>query len=59
MRATLKKALWVYVALALLTLIFQVYVRIPQCSGNECAASLGKAVVWSVIWPASWIVYLR
>lgn len=59
MHRILRKALWVYVALAVLTLIFQVYVRMPQCSGTECAASMGKAVVWSVIWPASWFVYLR
>ena len=42
---------------ALLTLIFQVYVRSSQCA-PDCALSYAKAVVWSSIWPASWVVYL-
>jgi hypothetical protein len=46
-----------YALAALLTLIFQVYVRSSQCA-PDCALSYAKAVVWSSIWPASWIVYL-
>ena len=46
-----------YALAALLTLIFQVYVRSPQCA-PDCALSYAKAVVWSSIWPASWVVYL-
>jgi hypothetical protein len=43
--------------MALLTLIFQIYVHSSQCA-PDCTLSYAKAVVWSVIWPASWIVYL-
>ena len=46
-----------YVVMAILTLVFQIYVRTPQCT-PDCVLSYGKAVVWSVIWPASWVVYL-
>jgi hypothetical protein len=52
-----RKLLWVYVAMACLTLIFQIWVRWDVC-GNACTISFAKAVVWAVIWPASWIVYL-
>jgi hypothetical protein len=48
---------WAYAAMGFLTLIFQIYVRSSVC-GDECAISFGKAVVWAVIWPLSWIVYL-
>lgn len=43
-----------YALAALLTLIFQVYVRSSQCA-PDCALSYAKAVVWSSIWPASWV----
>ena len=46
-----------YAVMAVLTLVFQIYVRTPQCT-PDCALSYAKAVVWSGIWPASWIVYL-
>jgi hypothetical protein len=46
-----------YALMALLTLIFQVYVRSPQCA-PDCALSFAKAVAWASIWPASWIVYI-
>jgi hypothetical protein len=55
---TTKKIIWAYVGAAVLTLIFQIYVRLPQCTGANCAVSVGKGLVWSVIWPVSWIVYL-
>ena len=60
-RATGRRTLLaIYFAIAVLTLIFQIYVRIPQCEGpSSCAISFGKGVVWSVIWPAGWLVYLR
>ena len=51
---------WWLVAYALMvvfTLVFQVYVRTPQCT-PDCALSYAKALVWSSVWPASWIVYL-
>jgi hypothetical protein len=47
-----------YIAAAALTLIFQIYVRHPACTkAGNCALSYSKAAVWSVIWPASWVVY--
>jgi len=46
-----------YALMGVLTLVFQVYVRSSQCA-PDCALSYAKAVIWSTIWPASWIVYL-
>ena len=40
-----------YAGMALVTLVFQVWVRSYQCTGiQECGLSFAKAVVWSVIW---------
>jgi len=51
--------LYLYAGMGLLTLIFQIWVRSFQCAGiQECALGYGKAIVWAVIWPVSWIVYL-
>lgn len=51
--------LYLYVGLAVLTLIFQIWVRSYECAGlQDCGLSFAKAIVWSVIWPISWIVYL-
>jgi len=47
-----------YVGGGLVTLGFQTYVRLDQCSSTEeCAISITKGAVWSIIWPASWPVY--
>jgi hypothetical protein len=46
-----------YGLIAVLTLIFQIYIRSSQCA-PDCTLSYAKAVVWASIWPASWIVYL-
>jgi len=55
-----RKAAGLYVAIAALTLMFQLYVRYPDCSGIDgCGLSFAKAAVWSMIWPASWYVYLK
>ena len=52
--------LGIYLAGAIATLVFQVAVRTRECTGvSTCALSYGKAVVWSVIWPASWAAYLE
>jgi hypothetical protein len=60
MTANAKRLLAAYVGVAVLTLIFQIYVRAPQCAGvTGCAVSFIKGCIWSVIWPAGWIVYLR
>jgi hypothetical protein len=51
--------LGMYAGAALVTLGFQTYVRLDQCSGStDCTISLAKGAVWSTIWPASWIVYV-
>ena len=48
-----------YAVMAVITLLFQLWVRVGQCAGIEnCGLSLAKGVIWSAIWPASWIVYL-
>ena len=54
---TKSKLLWAYAAVALLTLVFQLYVRSGQC-GDGCALSYVKGVIWAIIWPASWVVYI-
>ena len=43
-----------YVLIGLLTLIFQIDTR--ECDSN-CGISYAKSVIWSAIWPASWVVY--
>lgn len=53
-----RKLFWAYVVVALLTLVFQLWVRSGAC-GSDCTLSYGKAVVWAVIWPLSWIVYIK
>jgi hypothetical protein len=48
----------VYAVAALLTLGFQTYIRLDQCSGfRACTISIAKGVVWSTVWPAYWPVY--
>jgi hypothetical protein len=49
-----------YGVLALLTLMFQLVVRLQDCTGVvACAAGLGKAAIWAPIWPFYWIFYLN
>jgi hypothetical protein len=48
-----------YGVVALLTFLFQVWTRLPLCEGmGPCALSLLKGLVWSLIWPTYWVVYL-
>jgi len=57
MRSLLKWLLGLYVALAIITLGFQVYYRYPTCSeATGCGLSFTKGVVWSAIWPAYWAI---
>ena len=50
--------LGVYLGAGVVTLSFQTWVRLHQCTGvGPCAISLGKGAVWSAIWPAAWPVY--
>jgi hypothetical protein len=60
-RANKKKLFFgIYISLALLTLAFQLDVRSRMCTAEgTCAASYAKAGAWAVIWPLSWIVYLK
>jgi hypothetical protein len=58
MSTTRKSLVWLYVVGGCLTLIFQIWWRAGYC-GDACALSYGKAVVWSLIWPISWLVFLR
>jgi hypothetical protein len=54
---TFRKIVLGYAAAAVLTLIFQIWVRSGYC-GDGCAVSYAKAVVWAALWPASWVVYI-
>src|SRR5262249_19316499 len=48
-----------YLVGALLTLGFQINVREPICTARgDCGLSFTKGVVWSIIWPVSWVVYI-
>ena len=54
-----RKWLWAYGIIGALTFLFQVLIRLQQCDGiTRCGLSLAKAVIWSVVWPAYWVVYL-
>jgi hypothetical protein len=55
---TTRKLLWAYAVAGCLTLIFQIWWRSGEC-GNACALSFAKGVVWSTIWPLSWVVFLK
>jgi hypothetical protein len=47
----------VYVAIAIITIIFQYPHRYPACSQTGgCPLSFAKGVVWSAIWPAYWAI---
>ena len=49
-----------YAIVAVLTLIFQIIVRVQQCAGTgSCVISFAKGFAWSVIWPAAWVAYLK
>ena len=53
------RSLWlaIYIGLMLFTAIFQIWWRSSQCEGMDCGLSFAKALIWSAIWPASWIVF--
>jgi hypothetical protein len=49
----------VYILGVIITLVFQLHVRSQQCPfGELCVLSNLKAVVWAIVWPMSWLVYL-
>lgn len=48
-----------YGVVALLTFLFQLWIRLPVCEGfGGCALSLLKGLIWSLIWPTYWVIYL-
>ncbi len=48
-----------YIVVACLTLMFQIWIRTGYCVGTvACSISLSKAIIWSIVWPLSWLVYL-
>jgi hypothetical protein len=56
---TKREAVWLYLGMALLTCAFQLQVRLPGCEGfKSCGSSVSRAIVWSVVWPVSWIAFL-
>jgi hypothetical protein len=55
-----RSAVRLYILAGLLTFAFQIGVRTNACeTQSNCALSFSKAAVWSVVWPASWYVFLR
>ena len=59
MRTKTPSWLTLYVGMAVLTALFQIWVRSSQCAGLfDCGLSYAKGIVWVAIWPMSWIVYL-
>lgn len=45
-----------YCLAGLLTLISQIEVRFHDCEAvSGCGVSFAKGIVWSVIWPISWM----
>ena len=48
-----------YAGMAVLTALFQIFVRSSQCAGSvDCGVSYAKGIVWVTIWPMSWVVSL-
>jgi len=46
-----------YVAVGVITMIFQIYYRYSVCSGAMgCGLGFAKGLVWSVIWPVYWSI---
>jgi len=52
-----RNLLLAYVIAGILTLAFQIWWRSFEC-GDACAFSYTKAVIWSVVWPLSWVALL-
>lgn len=57
---TVTKIVWGYVAIGVLTLIFEIYLRLSICTETiACVSSLIKGLYLSIAWPMGWIVYLK
>jgi hypothetical protein len=49
----------IYAVFGIHSLLFQASVRLAQCEGlGRCSVSLAKDVIWSLVWPIYWFVYL-
>jgi len=58
MRKTLAAIFWLYIGGAIVTLLFQSALRWAQCLDfTSCGLSFGKALAWSALWPAYWLLY--
>lgn len=56
--ARLARAIRIYLVLASPALVFQLVLRLAQCSSaGACAAAAAKALLWSLLWPAYWALY--
>ena len=50
--------LTLYALIGLHALLFHAFIRLQQCSiAGECALSLTKGFVWSLLWPIYWLGY--
>jgi hypothetical protein len=50
---------WGYAAFGAVTLPFQIFVRLQQCTDmGGCLLSVAKGIVWSVLWTANWVLYV-
>lgn len=57
MKSIVKWIIGIYLALAVITVGFQIYYRYPICTvATTCGVSMVKGVVWSAIWPAYWAI---
>jgi hypothetical protein len=57
MKSLLRWLIGLYVAIAVITMGFQVYYRYPDCApAVACGVSLSKGIVWSAIWPLYWAI---
>jgi hypothetical protein len=54
----LARLIWVSYALGVpITFLYQLPVRLYYCTGwPMCSVSVGKGVVWSLIWPIYWFI---
>jgi hypothetical protein len=57
LKSTMKWLLGLYIAVGIITMVFQIYYRYPVCSeAIKCGLSFAKGIVWSAIWPAYWAI---
>ncbi len=61
MSKPVRVAIWLYVCIAVATLIAQIPIRLHYCSSGttSCAVSFAKAPVWAALWPVYWPAFFR